>query len=252
MIPKIIHYCWLSGDPFPDTIKKCMETWKKKLPDYEFILWDTNRFDINSSIWVKQAFEAKKYAFAADYIRLYAVYNYGGIYLDTDVEVIKSYNSLLHLDYFIGCESKDLSLEPATFGASPKCKWVKQCLDYYNDRFFVLENGKYDMEVLPCIMKNVLNPIYHFSLIQSIPDLYSINTNLYVFDKDFFCPKSYSSRIIQKTPNTFSIHQYTTTWKNKRQKIISFFQYYIYKVLIVLGAKKIKIFLNNIFKDTQK
>lgn len=248
MIPKIIHYCWLSGDPFPEKIKKCIDTWKKKMPDYEFILWDTNKFDINSSIWVKQAFEAKKYAFAADYIRLYAVYNYGGIYLDTDVEVLKSYDSLLHLDYFIGYEFNSSYLEAATFGAKPHCKWIKQCLDYYTDRPFILDNDRYDMEVLPNIMMNILKSTYHFQLTQSIPESYPVNTNLYIFNKDFFCPKSYHSRIIKKTSNTFSIHQYTTTWKSKKQKITILCQYYIYIILTVLGARKIKHFLGNIFK----
>lgn len=86
MIPKKIHFCWLSGDEFPPLIQYCIDTWEKVLPDYEIILWDTKRFDINSIAWVKEAFEAKKYAFAADYIRLYAVYTEGGIYLDSDVE----------------------------------------------------------------------------------------------------------------------------------------------------------------------
>ena len=90
MIPKIIHFCWMSGDAYPEKIKKCIESWKQKLPDYEIWLWDTNRFDINQSIWVKEAFEAKRYAFCADYIRCYALYNYGGVYLDSDVEVLKS------------------------------------------------------------------------------------------------------------------------------------------------------------------
>ena len=89
MIPKIIHYCWLSRDEFPPLIKTCIDTWKEQLPDYEFILWDTNRFKLESNIWVQQAFDTKKYAFAADYIRLYAIYNFGGIYLDTDIEVLK-------------------------------------------------------------------------------------------------------------------------------------------------------------------
>ena len=83
MIPKIIHYCWLSGEPIPWQLQICMASWKKYLPEYEFVMWDTQRFDINSLLWTKQAFEAKKYAFAADYIRLYAVYTYGGIYLDS-------------------------------------------------------------------------------------------------------------------------------------------------------------------------
>lgn len=80
MIPKTIHYCWLSGDPIPQDLLRCMESWQRVLPDYEFKLWNFNVFPKNSSLWVKQAFDAKKYAFAADYIRLYAVYNYGGIY----------------------------------------------------------------------------------------------------------------------------------------------------------------------------
>ena len=94
MIPKIIHYCWLSGNPIPKNLEDCMKSWKKKLPDYKFMLWDFNRFDINSSIWVREAFNAKKYAFAADYIRLFALYNYGGIYMDMDVEVIKPFASI--------------------------------------------------------------------------------------------------------------------------------------------------------------
>ena len=89
MIPKVIHYCWLSDDPMPEESIRYIESWKKILTDYEFVLWDKNRFDIESVLWVKEAYYQKKYAFAADYIRLYAVYNYGGIYLDTDVEVVK-------------------------------------------------------------------------------------------------------------------------------------------------------------------
>ena len=99
MIPKIIHYCWLSGDEIPEKLQLCMASWKKFLPEYEFMLWDLDRFDINQILWTKQAFESKKYAFAADYIRLYAIYTYGGIYLDMDVEVLKSFNPLLNRKY---------------------------------------------------------------------------------------------------------------------------------------------------------
>ena len=104
MIPKIIHLCWLSGDPYPEKIQKCLASWKKHLPDYEIMLWDTNRFDVNSTAWTKEAFEAHKYAFVADYIRFYAVYHYGGIYLDSDVEVLKSFDDLLDKPYFVGEE----------------------------------------------------------------------------------------------------------------------------------------------------
>lgn len=124
MIPKIIHLCWLSGDKFPSDIQTCIDTWHEKLPDYEIILWDRKRFDINSTPWVKEACEAKKYAFAADYIRLYALYNYGGIYLDSDVIVYKSFNNLLHLPYFIG-EDQCSNFEPAIIGTEKKNPWIK-------------------------------------------------------------------------------------------------------------------------------
>lgn len=97
MIPKIIHYCWLSNDPIPSNIQHYMDSWKKYLPDYEFIHWNFDKFDKSSSRWVSEAFDNKKYAFAADYIRLYALYHYGGIYLDMDVEVLKSFNPFLSL-----------------------------------------------------------------------------------------------------------------------------------------------------------
>ena len=116
MIPKVIHYCWLSGDPIPEKLQRCMDSWKKFLPDYEFVLWDLERFDIKTSQWVKEAFEARKYAFAADYIRLYAVYNYGGIYMDMDVEVVRPFDDLLASPYILGLESEK-GVEAGVFGA---------------------------------------------------------------------------------------------------------------------------------------
>lgn len=146
MIPKIIHYCWLSNEPFPDDVQKCMDTWRKHLPDYEFKLWNFSCFDIESSQWVKEAFMYRKYAFAADYIRIFALYNYGGIYLDTDVEVLKSYNDLLELPYFIGLEkSKDegeVSIEAATMGFEKGHPLLKDILGYYDKRKFHIKGRK--------------------------------------------------------------------------------------------------------------
>ena len=105
MIPKIIHYCWLSNDPVPMQLQQYMQTWREKLPGYEFLLWNFDRFDIRRSTWVKEAFEAKKYAFAADYIRLYAVYRYGGIYMDMDVEVVRGFDELLDAPLMLGKET---------------------------------------------------------------------------------------------------------------------------------------------------
>ena len=116
MIPKIIHLCWLSGDPYPRKIQDCLDSWKKHLPSYEIILWDTKRFNIHEVPWVEQAFNTKKYAFAADYIRLYALYHHGGIYLDSDVEILKSLDNFLELPYFVGAETSG-TIEAAILGA---------------------------------------------------------------------------------------------------------------------------------------
>lgn len=127
MIPKVIHYCWLSGDPIPEKLQRCMDSWKKFLPDYEFVLWDLERFDIKTSQWVKEAFEARKYAFAADYIRLYAVYNYGGVYMDMDVEVVRPFDDLLASPYILGLESEK-GVEAGVFGAERYSLFLKKIL----------------------------------------------------------------------------------------------------------------------------
>ena len=206
MIPKIIHYCWLSNDPIPKDLKKYMKSWKEKLYDYEFILWDLNRFDLNRSLWVKQAFEAKKYAFAADYIRLYAVYNYGGIYMDMDVEVIKSFNDLLRNDYILGYEAAK-GLEAGVFGAPKKAPWVKEVLEYYTSKEFALPNGLYNYTPLPIIMDEVLNADY------------ITNKKIVPLPTDFLTAKSYKTGKITITPNTYTIHHFAGSWKSWDEKM---------------------------------
>lgn len=197
MIPKIIHYCWLSGDPYPPLISECITSWKKHLPDYEFILWDTKKIDVNSNLWLKQAFEKRKYAFAADYIRFYALYNYGGIYLDADVEVIKSFNPLLSKKHFIGEEASG-DIEAAVIGVEKGNFWIKECLDYYKNRSFIKEDGSFDMRPVPLLVyskikdKDIdIKPFYYFS------------------------PKDYNIGIIKKNAETYCIHHFDGKWIKK-------------------------------------
>lgn len=235
MIPKIIHYCWLSNDAFPKTIEKCIATWKDKLPDYEFILWDTNRFNLEENIWVKQAFENKKYAFAADYIRLYAVYNFGGIYLDTDIEVVKSFDDLLELPYFIGSEGNQI-IEAGVFGAEKNCDWVGKCLDYYQGKSFLNQDATFNTLTLPRIM---MSQIQQLKTIVELPKheiferhLKGLDAKtLALFPPDYFCAKNQGTGIINTTQNTYSIHHFAMSWVPKRvtflpnikRKLISFF-----------------------------
>lgn len=218
MIPKIIHYCWLSNDPVPTNLQKCIVSWRKNLPDYKFILWNFERFNKDSSIWVKQAFENKKYAFAADYIRLYALYHYGGIYLDMDVEVLKSFNDFLELNSMI-CWQKDIGgLEVAAFGVCKNSPWIKCCLDYYTNRHFE-QNGKLDMKPLPNIVENILKANgYKLVTVNNILKSKNINENLKeipVFTPDFFSPNSYKTHKLSLTPNSITIHWFAGSWIQK-------------------------------------
>ena len=252
MIPKIIHYCWLSGDEFPPLIQKCIDTWKEQLPDYEFILWDTNKFKLENNIWVKQAFESKKYAFAADYIRLYAVYNYGGIYLDTDIEVLQSFNNLLERPYIAGAEGLGI-IEAGVFGAEKNSTWVKQCLDYYDGKSFINTNGTYNTLTLPRIMMAQISKDRTIKEIQPDNLDTKVQTNdddtLYMFPKDFFCAKNHGTGVIEKTANTYSIHHFAmsrisnkrTFMPNIKRKLMAFFGVrFINGIIHLFGLKKIK------------
>lgn len=241
MIPKRIHLCWLSGDPYPPKIRRCLDSWKRRLPDYEVVLWDRNLFDIESVPWVKQAFEAKKYAFAADYIRLYALYNYGGIYLDSDVEVLRSFDPLLSLPYFAGVETAG-TIEAAVLGVEAGCDWIKSCLDYYEGRQFLRSDGSCDIRMLPEIMNETitrLKPIRTVGGSDALAQLHALDLQqaVYVLPAEYFSPKVFDSREVQLTPQTFAIHHYQNSWFSHK----AFWYYRTRTVLIrIFGFKFIR------------
>ncbi len=218
MIPKIIHYCWLSGDPYPENIQRCIDSWKRVLPDYEIILWDTNRFNLSSSDWVMQAFEAKKYAFAADYIRMYALYNYGGIYLDSDVEVLKPFDDLLDLPYFIGQENTPSGIEAATIGSEKGWPVAKMMLDRYDRKSFKGKDGHLDLRSLPYMLRRCIEFNYQYNLIEDITQFDHNDGVVNVFPVDYFSPKKWSNGEITITPNTYSIHHFAASWMNDSAK----------------------------------
>ncbi|RHD55446.1 glycosyltransferase family 32 protein [Phocaeicola plebeius] len=229
MIPKIIHYCWLSGDPYPEDIKKCIQSWKRILPDYEFWLWDTNRFNIESTLWTKQAFETKKYAFAADYIRLYALYNYGGIYLDSDVLMYKSFNDLLDLPYFIGTD-QDGAFEPAIIGSEKNNDWLKDVLKRYENLNFIITDNNYNTTPLPMVFFKELTGKYKFKKIQSKKDFLHKQNYISVFESDFFNARN--SIEVHPTDRSYCAHNYAGSWKGKEKGIKKFIKDLIPKFLL--------------------
>lgn len=143
MIPKIIHYCWFGNGEMEDLSQKCIESWKKKMPEYEIMLWNEETFDIHSNAYVEDAYNAGKYAFVSDYVRLYALFNYGGIYLDTDVEVIKSLDKFLDKRVVLGFEAKE-RIGTAVLMFEKNNLHIKKWLESYDARTFYV-NKKIDM-----------------------------------------------------------------------------------------------------------
>lgn len=209
-IPKIIHYCWLSGEPYPELVQRCMQSWKEKLPDYEFMLWDMNRFDIHSVSWVEQACAAKKWAPASDYIRLYALYNYGGIYLDCDVEVVKAFDDLLNRPYFFGkehtpdkTENRD-SVEAAAFGCEKENPIVKEAMEYFATHNYLDDKGVLDPMTLPTLLSLVISK---FS-----------GPKIEVFPMDYFSPKNTRTLELNITKNTYCVHHFNGSWHSVAQQ----------------------------------
>ena len=216
MIPKIIHICWLSGDEYPESIKRCLDSWHRFLPDYEIWLWDTNRFDINRVPWVKQAFEAKKYAFAADYIRLYALYHFGGIYLDSDVVVYKSFNDLLELPYFIG-EDYVHCFEPAIIGAEKGTPWLLNVLKRYEGLSFIGEDGLYNMRGLPYVFHDQLTPKYKFKLLEDKNGFMHEEGIINIFPYDYFNSRDFIAA--KRYKNSYCSHNYVGSWMKKKDSL---------------------------------
>jgi glycosyltransferase len=214
MIPKIIHYCWLSGDEFPDLIKKCVESWKVKLPDYEIKCWNTDNFDVNICRYTKEAFQEKKYAFVSDYVRLYALYHEGGIYLDSDIEVIKKFDDLLNNLAFT-CFENNHSVAAWIFGSEVGNPIFKKFLDYYEGRAFILDNGKYDLTPNPV-------PITRICLEEGLllNGEKQMLANITIYPQEYFCPYNRATEELNITENTYSIHYFNGAWINDNKKRI--------------------------------
>ena len=213
MIPKIIHYCWLSGEEYPETIAKCIDSWKETLTDYEFILWDTKRFDITSNEYVMQAYQAKKYAFASDYIRLYALYHYGGIYLDSDIIVFKKFDELLNNKAFCGFENEE-GVTAWLLASEKGNPLFGELLSYYDNRDFLFPNGTFDTtpNVFP-----ITNTLVEHGLV--LNGQKQELENITIYPRTYFCPViPYGDYKDCYSENTFAQHLFNGGWIDIEQK----------------------------------
>ena len=197
MIPKKIHFCWFSGEPYPDSIQRCIDSWHKILPDYELVKWDAQKARSIGIPWVDGALEQKKWAFAADAVRLHALYTEGGFYLDTDVEAIRPFDTLLNRPNAFGYENGSKRIEAAVMGCEAGCAPMKAALDFYGKRKFSYSEGSVDQMVLPNILRVAFAPF----------------TEIEILPQSAFSPKSFIDGKIRATEDTYCIHHFDSAWR---------------------------------------
>lgn len=223
MIPKIIHYCWFGGGKIPELEQKGMASWHEYMPYWQIMRWDETNFDIAAApLYVRQAYEARKFAFVSDYVRLWALEKFGGVYVDTDVKVLKSYEPLLNDTAFIGLEESKAHL-PGTcvMGSEAHCKWVKDMLALYDGIEFVRQDGSSDLTtnvermgvvMMKELMNEGINDDKYWKHVQYIEEW-----GLRVYTHDYFSPIT-STRVMRKTKNTYSIHYFAESWRDGKKK----------------------------------
>ncbi|MBQ6018800.1 MAG: glycosyl transferase [Clostridia bacterium] len=216
MIPRIIHYCWVGGNPLPESAKKCIKSWKKYCPDYEIIEWNESNYDFTSVPYMKEAYEAKKWGFVPDYARLDIIYRYGGIYLDTDVEIVRSFDPLLELQGFAGFQDESLVALGLGFGAEAGNPVIRALMNAYETLHFINASGECNSTPSPRINTAVLAEGFGLIPNGGRQELEGMS----VFPSEYFCPKSFDDGVLRKTDNTYSIHHFDASWFSDEKKDI--------------------------------
>lgn len=221
MTPKVIHYCWFGRNPLPPLTKRCIKSWRRYLPDYEIKEWNEDNFDVSIIPYTREAYEAKKYAFVSDYARFWILYHYGGVYFDTDVEVIKPMDKLIQAGAFMGCENgyieptatdeaTELSLDVAPglgLGAEPGMEIYAKLLDAYSQTHFINEDNTINLKTVVAYTTEVLKE-YGLKYVDGIQKCGGIT----IYPKEYFCPKNYITFETNITDKTYTIHHYDGSW----------------------------------------
>ena len=234
-IPKIIHYCWFGRSEKPEIVKRCIKSWKNVLTDYEIIEWNEDNFDINSNKYVKEAYENKKYAFVSDYVRVKVLYNMGGIYLDTDVEVYKSLDEFLEEESFWGFEEKNY-IATSTIGARSGNRLIKQFLDFYEGKSYT-EMAK-DVETSTNVQ--IVTRIFKEIGFEMNGERQSIDNIGTIYPQEYFSPYDYINYYDKKTDKTYTMHHFYKSWISPKDKIRSNIKKVLSKVIGGRNIAKIR------------
>jgi hypothetical protein len=238
MIPKKIHYCWLSGKDLPPNTQMCIDSWKNILPDYEIVLWDRNRFDINSVAFVAEAVNAKKWAFASDYIRLYALHTEGGIYLDSDVFVKKNFDQFLENDFFSALLYHDnyvkkgntllllnedgtskipftrkpgFGIQAAVIGSINGHPYLEDCMEFYRERHFIKVDGTFYSEIIAPDIFAMFAEKYGFRYKN---ELQHLENNMLILPSHIF-----AGNLDEATENSYTVHLCEGSWNEEDSEL---------------------------------
>lgn len=228
MIPKVIHYCWFGKNDLPEEAQKCIASWKKFCPDYEIKEWNEKNYDVRKNKYMSDAYNEKKWAFVSDYARIDIIYNYGGIYLDTDVELLRPLDELLKDKMFCGWESRDPILDEKKityensvafglgFGAEKNNNALKDMLKLYEKLNFINEDGSLNLMACPHYQTEILKK---YGLDDSKRTYQRIMDDIIVYPENYFSPKSMTTGKITLTDETYSIHHFSGTWIEKENPV---------------------------------
>jgi len=239
LIPKKIHYCWFGRGPMPELAIDCINSWKKIHPDFEFVLWNEDSFDITSNQYVKEAYDLKKFAFVTDYVRLYALYHHGGVYMDTDVELLKPLDKFLEHDAFTGCED-DLMCVTGTMASRLGHPWVEQLLSQYSKRKFILPDGSFDKTPNTQVITDLTISEYGWRPENSYQKL---KEGLHIYPFEYFCAKQWRTGKIIITSETHTIHHFSASWHSGKDKLK-------HKISLIVGPRATS-FMKNILKKVK-
>lgn len=240
MIPKVIHYCWFGGNPLPKDAEKCIASWRKYCPDYEIKQWNESNFDLNSCVYTNEAYKAKKWAFVSDYARFWILYKHGGLYFDTDVELIKPVDDLVNNGSFMGeeldiNENEKKKCNPGLgLAAAPGLGLYKEILDYYEQQHFLNSDGSTNLLTVVERTTEILRK-HGFKGDGSIEEV----DGVLIYPPDYFCPMNYRTGKIKITKNTRSIHHYSATWQSSYDQFKTKLQHVLGRTLTekIIGLK---------------
>ncbi|WP_297906227.1 glycosyltransferase [uncultured Parabacteroides sp.] len=238
MIPKVIHYCWFGGHPLPSLAVRCIESWKKFLPDYEIKEWNESNFDVSSIPYTQEAYAVRKYAFVSDYVRFKVLYEQGGIYFDTDVEVIKAIDDIVARGPFMGCEfiasnTNEMKVNPGLgLGVTPGLDLYRELLDLYTTLHFKNNDGTFNLKT---VVKYTTEILYLHGL-KNMNDIQEC-AGVWIYPKEYFCPIVIGYNELQLTENSRSIHHYAGTWLSSSKRFKR-------KIIKYLGPNIVDFYLN--------